>query len=223
MCLSSRRPASVRCSAALLSPKTEIAVLQFQSSLAHSLTSVLHYLVPVRPRRQIVYPLEKLGINAPSESVSKEPVGSRGSSRQGGAVPAQAGVADGWQLCLRRSRLLLNYREPGSLRPAEAPRRCFPSGDDSWGSLKAKACDLGRDRAQGDEASAGPLHSRTNGLPALPPCSSPFLKSRSCPARRSQCFAFKASWSFTIQTKLTKQTEPAACCGRVGLGLQPLF
>ncbi|XP_043336494.1 cilia- and flagella-associated protein 61 [Cervus canadensis] len=39
---------------------------------AHSLTSALHYLVPVRPRRQIVYPLEKLGINAPSKEVSKD-------------------------------------------------------------------------------------------------------------------------------------------------------
>ncbi|XP_049630284.1 cilia- and flagella-associated protein 61 [Suncus etruscus] len=48
---------------------------KFQGSLAHSLTSVLHYLVPVRPRRQIVYPLEKLGINAPSKSVSKELLG----------------------------------------------------------------------------------------------------------------------------------------------------
>ncbi|XP_054580431.1 cilia- and flagella-associated protein 61 isoform X2 [Eptesicus fuscus] len=45
---------------------------KFQSSYAHSLTSALHYLVPVRPRRQIVYPLEKLGINAPSKEVSKE-------------------------------------------------------------------------------------------------------------------------------------------------------
>ncbi|CAK6447385.1 unnamed protein product [Pipistrellus nathusii] len=47
---------------------------KFQSSYAHSLTSALHYLVPVRPRRQIVYPLEKLGINAPSKEVSKEPM-----------------------------------------------------------------------------------------------------------------------------------------------------
>uniref|UniRef100_A0A7M4EU95 Cilia and flagella associated protein 61 n=1 Tax=Crocodylus porosus TaxID=8502 RepID=A0A7M4EU95_CROPO len=39
---------------------------------AHSLTSALHYMVPVRPRRQIVYPLEKLGINAPSKQVSKD-------------------------------------------------------------------------------------------------------------------------------------------------------
>ncbi|XP_044604769.1 cilia- and flagella-associated protein 61 isoform X4 [Equus asinus] len=47
---------------------------KFQSSYAHSLTSALHCLVPVRPRRQIVYPLEKLGINAPSKAVSKEPL-----------------------------------------------------------------------------------------------------------------------------------------------------
>ncbi|XP_070341608.1 cilia- and flagella-associated protein 61 isoform X5 [Equus asinus] len=47
---------------------------KFQSSYAHSLTSALHCLVPVRPRRQIVYPLEKLGINAPSKAVSKEPI-----------------------------------------------------------------------------------------------------------------------------------------------------
>ncbi|XP_074203904.1 cilia- and flagella-associated protein 61 isoform X1 [Camelus bactrianus] len=45
-----------------------------QRSGAHSLTSALHYLVPVRPRRQIVYPLEKLGTNAPSKEVSKDAV-----------------------------------------------------------------------------------------------------------------------------------------------------
>ncbi|XP_052578789.1 cilia- and flagella-associated protein 61 isoform X1 [Peromyscus californicus insignis] len=45
---------------------------KLQNSSAHSLTSALHYLVPVRPRRQIVYPLEKLGINAPSKEVSKD-------------------------------------------------------------------------------------------------------------------------------------------------------
>ncbi|XP_053430226.1 cilia- and flagella-associated protein 61 [Nycticebus coucang] len=45
---------------------------KFQNPYAHSLTSALHYLVPVRPRRQIVYPLEKLGINAPSKEVSKD-------------------------------------------------------------------------------------------------------------------------------------------------------
>ncbi|KAM7327194.1 hypothetical protein ACRRTK_013561 [Alexandromys fortis] len=52
-----------------------IAVIRkemIQNSYAHSLTSALHYLVPVRPRRQIVYPLEKLGINAPSKEVSKD-------------------------------------------------------------------------------------------------------------------------------------------------------
>lgn len=48
---------------------------KLQSSYAHSLTSALHYLVPVRPRRQIVYPLEKLGINAPSKEVSKDQAG----------------------------------------------------------------------------------------------------------------------------------------------------
>ncbi|XP_006860809.1 PREDICTED: uncharacterized protein C20orf26 homolog [Chrysochloris asiatica] len=45
---------------------------KLQSPYAHSLTSALHYLVPVRPRRQIVYPLEKLGMNAPSKEVSKD-------------------------------------------------------------------------------------------------------------------------------------------------------
>ncbi|NWR58567.1 CFA61 protein, partial [Bucorvus abyssinicus] len=45
---------------------------KFQSPCAHSLTSALHYMVPVRPRRQIVYPLQELGINAPSEQVSKD-------------------------------------------------------------------------------------------------------------------------------------------------------
>nr|XP_020646236.1 cilia- and flagella-associated protein 61 isoform X4 [Pogona vitticeps] len=45
---------------------------KFQNPCAHSLTSALHYMVPVRPRRQIVYPLEKLGINAPSKEVSED-------------------------------------------------------------------------------------------------------------------------------------------------------
>ncbi|KFO76187.1 Uncharacterized protein C20orf26, partial [Cuculus canorus] len=45
---------------------------KFQNPCAHSLTSALHYMFPVRPRRQIVYPLEELGINAPSEQVSKD-------------------------------------------------------------------------------------------------------------------------------------------------------
>ncbi|XP_010016320.1 PREDICTED: uncharacterized protein C20orf26 homolog [Nestor notabilis] len=50
----------------------KIAAFQFQTPCAHSLTSALHYMAPVRPRRQIVYPLEELGINAPSEQVSKD-------------------------------------------------------------------------------------------------------------------------------------------------------
>ncbi|XP_063299787.1 cilia- and flagella-associated protein 61 [Pelobates fuscus] len=48
---------------------------QLKNPCAHSLTSALHYMVPVRPRRQIVYPLEKLGINAPSKHVSKDQPG----------------------------------------------------------------------------------------------------------------------------------------------------
>ncbi|XP_069090440.1 cilia- and flagella-associated protein 61 isoform X2 [Pleurodeles waltl] len=47
---------------------------EVQNPYAHSLTSALHYMVPVRPRRQIVYPLEKLGINAPSKRVSKDQI-----------------------------------------------------------------------------------------------------------------------------------------------------
>ncbi|NWR83036.1 CFA61 protein, partial [Furnarius figulus] len=45
---------------------------KFQNPCAHSLTSALHYMAPVRPRRQIVYPLEELGMNAPSEQLSKD-------------------------------------------------------------------------------------------------------------------------------------------------------
>ncbi|NXR25261.1 CFA61 protein, partial [Cinclus mexicanus] len=45
---------------------------KFQRPCAHSLTSALHYMAPVRPRRQIVYPLRELGVNAPSEHVSKD-------------------------------------------------------------------------------------------------------------------------------------------------------
>lgn len=111
----------------MLAPKTEIAVFQFQSSYAHSLTSALHYLVPVRPRRQIVYPLEKLGINAPSKAVSKDPVGSRAAA--GREAPCQLTRAwqMGWQHCLLGSRLLLNYREPGARALTGAPCRGSPA------------------------------------------------------------------------------------------------
>ncbi|NXT65499.1 CFA61 protein, partial [Chaetops frenatus] len=45
---------------------------KLQHPCAHSLTSALHYMAPVRPRRQIVYPLRELGVNAPSEQVSAD-------------------------------------------------------------------------------------------------------------------------------------------------------
>ncbi|XP_023778808.1 cilia- and flagella-associated protein 61 isoform X5 [Cyanistes caeruleus] len=50
----------------------EYVEAQFQRPRAHSLTSALHYMAPVRPRRQIVYPLRELGASAPSEQVSKD-------------------------------------------------------------------------------------------------------------------------------------------------------
>ncbi|XP_071403684.1 cilia- and flagella-associated protein 61 [Pithys albifrons albifrons] len=45
---------------------------KLQRPCAHSLTSALHYMAPVRPRRQIVYPREELGMNAPSERLFKD-------------------------------------------------------------------------------------------------------------------------------------------------------
>ncbi|KAG9347391.1 hypothetical protein JZ751_004958, partial [Albula glossodonta] len=43
-----------------------------QNASAHSLTSALSCMVPVRPRRQIIYPLEELGLNAPSRQVTAD-------------------------------------------------------------------------------------------------------------------------------------------------------
>ncbi|KAH0618060.1 hypothetical protein JD844_017027 [Phrynosoma platyrhinos] len=76
-------------------PEEGKLVLQFQNPCAHSLTSALHYMVPVRPRRQIVYPLTKLGINAPSKEVSKDQVGNRSSKQAKGIAPAKCRI---WQM-----------------------------------------------------------------------------------------------------------------------------
>ncbi|KAL0967286.1 hypothetical protein UPYG_G00250310 [Umbra pygmaea] len=43
-----------------------------RNACAHCLTSVLNIMVPVPPRRQIVYPLEELGINAPSSQITND-------------------------------------------------------------------------------------------------------------------------------------------------------
>ncbi|XP_038661884.1 cilia- and flagella-associated protein 61 isoform X1 [Scyliorhinus canicula] len=45
---------------------------QGSSPFAHSLTSALNYLVPVRRRRQIIYPLVQLDINAPSKRITRD-------------------------------------------------------------------------------------------------------------------------------------------------------
>ncbi|KAL2081853.1 hypothetical protein ACEWY4_021671 [Coilia grayii] len=47
-------------------------VHQQRNSCGHYLTAALNYMVPVRPRRQIVLSLEELGMNAPSQHITKE-------------------------------------------------------------------------------------------------------------------------------------------------------
>ncbi len=45
-----------------------------QTKGKHSLVTSLNYMVPVRARRQIIYPSDKLGGNNPSERVLKQQV-----------------------------------------------------------------------------------------------------------------------------------------------------
>lgn len=88
----------LRSTALTFSAEIQIAVLQFQRPCAHSLTSALHYMAPVRPRRQIVYPLCELGMNAPSEQISADQVGDSSGSRREAPCQRVQGLADGLAL-----------------------------------------------------------------------------------------------------------------------------
>nr|XP_023855840.1 cilia- and flagella-associated protein 61-like [Salvelinus alpinus] len=63
-----------------------------RNSCAHYLTSVLNCMVPVRPRRQIVYPLDELGVNTPSKQITKDQVGT---AAAGGHVLTCQGMQNG--------------------------------------------------------------------------------------------------------------------------------